>query len=992
MARRPKNIFTMNTYSRLTKRIRLLQMLVVLLAIAACATTAVAQDKGTVTLMGHLKDAVTKVDLPEAYVLWPDSAGETTDTVRCSATEWRNGERVTRAIFFKEVSRADSLYVFDVECDGYKRQTVSYRVEKLGKREKWREMPMIFLERAPRELKEVTVVASKVKFYNRGDTLVFNADAFQLAEGSMLDALIAQLPGVELNDDGQIKINGRFVESLLLNGREFLDGDNRLMLDNIAAYTVKNVEVYEGQNRKDKWTRDDTGQKELTMDVKLKKEYNAGWIVNAQGGVGTDDRYSGRLFANWFTSNHRLTLLGNANNLNDSRSPGKADTWTPDMMPDGTRRYQLAAAQYGFSNVAETVELDASVRYEQLRTNDYTTTQRTNFLETGDTYENSFARAHSKDTKLNTKANLWLRNTRHAGYLNLTANYRHRVNDGDDMAATFDEEQRDIDREVIETLYTDANPERLEAVVNRALTRTDGSMKQIDLRATPGVNFQLASGDRITFETYFRYNSQKEERWNDYTVNYGADPTPAVRRRQYFDDSPNRTITSVNNLSYRMSLNDNLRLTLNYEYRFSNVEKDSYMYALERLTDMGMFGVLPGGYLDTFDPANSYTSRNIENKHSLEPSVSYYKSNEKVAFSVNSFVSLSLKHQHLDYWRDGRAYQVKQSNFTVTSGRWRTYASLDFGTERNEEGRPVNRKHCIEYHFEVDPTTPDPFHRLDVVNDADPLNITLGNPDLKTAYELRHILSYEFSPKNVRHPLSEYVEVKYANTTNALTRGYVYDTRTGVRTTRTYNVDGNRTASFENTLRLQFGARNQFTLSSVTDASLQRYADMIGVDMTAPQKSVVDTRVLGEKLDFSWQIGKQTLTARGAVTGRRTTADREDFSTINARHYSYGLIGNFRLPAGFSIATDFTVYTRRGYGVGAIDRSDAVWNARLSYNPPFARKWVVMLDGFDMLHQLSNVNYAVNAAGRTVSYSNALPRYVMLSVQYRFTRQPKKRK
>lgn len=62
--------------------------------------------------------------------------------------------------------------------------------------------------------------ASKVKFYNRGDTLVYNADAFNLAEGSMLDALIQQLPDVELKDNGNIYVNGKYVEELLLNGKQ----------------------------------------------------------------------------------------------------------------------------------------------------------------------------------------------------------------------------------------------------------------------------------------------------------------------------------------------------------------------------------------------------------------------------------------------------------------------------------------------------------------------------------------------------------------------------------------------------------------------------------------------------------------------------------------------------------------------------------------------------------------------------------------------------
>lgn len=967
----------------------------VLLTIVLAASLATAADKNTITLYGKVKTALTKTDLTDAYVLWPDSTGEGVDSIKCDkGRRWNGSEVITSSDFYVQVPRVDSTYVFDIVCEGYMPKTMTFTVEKLGKRETYRELPLVLLERAPHKLKDVTVTASKIKFYNKGDTVVFNADAFQLAEGSMLDGLISQLPGVELNDDGQIKVNGEYVESLLLDGKEFFDGNNQLMLENIAAYTVKNVEVYKGQNKKEKWTGDESGPKHLTMDVKLKKEYNAGWIINLQGGAGTEDRYMGRLFAQWFNSTQRFSLIGNINNLNDNRRPGKADSWTPDMMPDGTRRYRLAAAEYSFENPEETVQLDARATFEQTLTNEFTTTDRTNFFTDSRTYENSYKRAKAKDTRFNSWASLWLRDDKRYGYLNLTANYRNKTNDGSDLSASFDTEHKDIDMEVVETLYTEADPSLLESVINRAATRTSGSMKNIDLRATPGIGIKLpGSGDRISFETYIRYNRQKEERWNDYTINYGADPNPAVRRRQYFDNSPNHTLTSVNNLSYNMQL-DHMYLRLNYEYRFSDQEKDSYMYALERLEDMGMFGELPAGYLDTFDPANSYTSRLIENSHSIQPYFQYYLRNDKLSFWTYVCPTLSMKHQHLDYWRGGRSQLIRQTNYIATIGNYRCMASIDFGPEKSEgEEKPgrTNFRHGLEYRLIVDPTTPDPFDRLDVINDTDPLNITLGNDNLLTAYQIRNELRYSYEPKRPNHPISNYVDLKYGITKNAIVRGFVYDSSTGVRTTRSYNVDGNRTASLANTFKLQFGRRDQFTLSSITDASIQRYSDMVGYDTPEPLPSQVDTRLIGEKLNFTWQIGKQSITARGSYTGRHSTSDREDFAPINAHHFSYGLNGDFKLPAGFGISTDFTVYTRRGYGSKELDTNDAIWNLRLSYNPPRARRWVFNLDGFDMLHQLSNVNYAVNATGRVISYTNTLPRYILLTVQYRLNIQPKKK-
>ena len=84
------------------------------------------------------------------------------------------------------------------------------------------------------------------------------------------------------------------------------------------------------------------------------------------------------------------------------------------------------------------------------------------------------------------------------------------------------------------------------------------------------------------------------------------------------------------------------------------------------------------------------------------------------------------------------------------------------------------------------------------------------------------------------------------------------------------------------------------------------------------------------------------------------------------------------------------IAVRRGYGVDYLDTTDPVWNVRLTYSHPRYTRWVFMADGFDLLHKLSNVNYAVTATGRTVTYTNSLPRYLMFSVQYRLNLQPKK--
>lgn len=175
-----------------------------------------------------------------------------------------------------------------------------------------------------------TVTASRVKFYTKKDTLVFNADAFQMAEGSMLDALIKQLPGVELKSNGEIYVNGKYVESLLLNGEEFFKKDNTVLLENLPSYTVNQVQVYKKQGDLSRFAGKNLGfDEEYVMDIKLKKQYSIGVLANAEGAAGTKDRYIGRLFALRFTPQSRVSAFANFNNINETRKPGESGDWTP---------------------------------------------------------------------------------------------------------------------------------------------------------------------------------------------------------------------------------------------------------------------------------------------------------------------------------------------------------------------------------------------------------------------------------------------------------------------------------------------------------------------------------------------------------------------------------------------------------------------------------------------------------------------------------------
>ena len=179
-------------------------------------------------------------------------------------------------------------YIIKAERKGYE---VAYKNAELKNHRE----NTIFVERIRMnkiyELKEVTVTSTKIKMVMKGDTIVYNADAFNLAEGSMLDALISKLPGANLNKNGEIFVNGKKIESLLVNGKNFFSGNPTAALENLPAYTVSKIKVYDQEGHASRMMKRDMDDKQYVMDVRLKKEYSTGYLGNLEGGLGSEDRY-----------------------------------------------------------------------------------------------------------------------------------------------------------------------------------------------------------------------------------------------------------------------------------------------------------------------------------------------------------------------------------------------------------------------------------------------------------------------------------------------------------------------------------------------------------------------------------------------------------------------------------------------------------------------------------------------------------------------------
>ena len=222
-------------------------------------------------------------------------------------------------IYYIGMSGKPGNYLVRVQKDGYEDGWAKVNIPE-GYKDNTLKVPMINMRKYIIKtigLDEVVVKATRIKVKMRGDTLVYDATAFQLPEGSMLQHLIEQLPGARMTDAGEIFINGRKIDELTLNSRSLFRGNKKVLMENLPYFTVKELKVYERQSLQAAIRGIKDEHPEYVMDVNLKDEYALTSIANVEAAGGTHDRYQTRAFGLMLTKTLTMGAFGNLNNIND---------------------------------------------------------------------------------------------------------------------------------------------------------------------------------------------------------------------------------------------------------------------------------------------------------------------------------------------------------------------------------------------------------------------------------------------------------------------------------------------------------------------------------------------------------------------------------------------------------------------------------------------------------------------------------------------------
>ena len=898
-------------------------------------------------------------------------------------------------------------YIIKCEKDGYETTYNDYEIKKIHKSQKYVQLDTpFFIKRIPKskKLKEVTVKATKIKFYSRGDTLVYNADAFELEEGSMLDALIQQLPDVELKEGGQIYVRGKRVNELLLNGRDFFNGDRHIILENLPSYMVNNVKVYEREDSIRKKT-DPYYQKSLSMDIQLKKKYSIGWIANAEAGAGTKEKMLGRLFALRFTPHSRLSLFASANNLNDDRKPGNNGDWSPLQQSVGQRTVYKGGLDYNIEEKKDRYRINGSLVANYTEGELASTTNRENFLTGGNTFGKSFYRQKSYSSGFNTSHSFSYRHKIHLGGMDITTfrfmptlSYNNNKHNSATASATLSEDANKIlGSNWKEELLSMNSSEALRTYgLNRTLQREKGHSHQFSTGTSWNLFLESPYNDNIGLYLYgnINYLTSRSKRFDHYTLQYFKPADTDFRNR--YDFNKNRAYSynvRVSHPNIYVFSKPSLRFNASYKFSYKFQERNRSLYLLNKLDSWGVdslhaLGDLPSvnEMLSLLD-ANSYQQTQTDKAHEASLNIQYGKDGTqhlKRTIIQASFVpTIRFENNHINYYRK----TVIDTTFSRNNVFFEPFFDLSaFPVKGSWADRWMFN---LQYNLKHD--APSMIYLIGVTDNSNPLNIMKGNKHLKNAST--HHVEMDFNK-----PLSRKRNLNMAANANIYTDkvalGYVYDRQTGVRTITPDNVNGNWNAAYSITYRSRLDKNDRWTFQTATGYTYINSVDLIGTSATANRsvRSRVSSSYIIESAYLRYNPNtKMDFYLKGAINYQNAQSTRENFSTINVCDFNYGVVARIELPLSFQLSTDMTMYSRRGYNDPSMNTNDLVWNARISKRFMHGNL-VCMLDAFDLLGNLSNVRRSIDAQGRVETWNNVTPHFALLHVIYRFNKQPKKNK
>jgi len=796
------------------------------------------------------------------------------------------------------------------------------------------------------QLKEAVITAEAPQVTVSEDTLVYNSSAYRVPQGSMLEELVKKLPGAEVAEDGTITINGKTIKKIMVNGKEFFTKDPKVAMKNLPVEMIDKIKSYDKKSDLARITGIDDGEEEAVIDLSVKKGMNQGWFGNLDAGYGNKERYLGKTMLNRFSDGDQLSVVANANNINDQGFPGGGGFRRGGGSNSGINAVKTTGLN--FATETSKLQLGGSVDYSHSDRDVKTISQSKTVLKDG---SSSFAKGLNSQLNKSEAVNAdFQMEWKPDSLTNIIFRPSFSYSSGDNLSNSHSltsSTDNLLQYTLNESLFTDD----IDDLINYSLRKSSSFTKGVSTDGNLQINRKLNNkGRNITLRMSYGYSNDNSDQYSYSKARYFKNDSLS-EQNQYVDNVNNGYNYRIQaTYSEPIFTNRFLQFSYSYQHKYQKTDKNTYDYT---------------------DQENYLNNR-------LDSLSKFYQN----TYDTHEF-NLSLKTIREKYqYNIGFSVQPQQSTTTYEQGK------INVDTTRNV----VNFSPTFDYRYRFNKQTqlrinyrgrtsqPNMTDLLPITDNSDPLNIKKGNPSLKPSYSNNFMLFYNtFRPETQR---SMMLRFSFTNTINSVSNVVTYDKETGRRISKPENINGNWSTNggFVFTTPLK---NKKFTLSTFSDGSYNNmvsYTSLTNADDAA--KNTTRNLNLSERLngafrndwfEFGLNSGVQYSASRNSL---QSESNQETFD------YSFGANTNITLPWSVTLATDASYAMRSGYS-GGLDRNELIWNAQVAKNFLKKKQATISFQIYDILKQQSNLSRSISEGVTRDTEYNAINSYFMFHFVYR---------
>ncbi|MFY0687086.1 MAG: outer membrane beta-barrel protein [Cyclobacteriaceae bacterium] len=793
-------------------------------------------------------------------------------------------------------------------------------------------------------LGEVVIEGSAVPVEKKGDTTVYNADAFQTNPDATAADLVSKMPGMSVTEDG-VEANGEAIQQVLLDGKRFFGQDPLLALNTVPAEVVNQVEVFDQQSERARLTGFDDGNTTKTMNVITKEEKRNGQFGKLYAGYGTDKRYKLEGNINHMNKGKQLSVLGMSNNVNQrsftdsnilgtggSRRGGRrfSNSSGGNSQPSGITKTQSVGLNFS-NDWKEKGRLELSYFMDDRNKENEQTSSRETFFERGSQYYDEFSTSFSDN-------------------MNHRFNMRMEYNVNKSNSIVFTPRLTLQNNSSLD--YTDGKSlNSSQTLINQTLNNYAGDNNGIDFNGSLLLRHKFErSGRSLT--------ANISNQISDSDLEFIYEDLNADSLLQYLTYNTNRTLST--NIGYTEPIGMSSQLQIDYELS-SNTRKnelDAFSYDTEsineKLQELGL-----SSYFN-----NDYTTH--------APSVGF----SKRSFQNNFSIRLTYQHANLE------SEQLFPSEYYVPRSFDNIIPSMFARFNLSEETSVFMR-------YSANTSMPSASQLQEVIDNSDPLFYSMGNSELNQSYN--HRLMGRISKTNIEknRSLSNFL---FASQTN----DYITNTTIVARqdTTLQGGIVLQRGAQLSRPTNLDgfWSIRDNTTYSFVLTPLKTNVNTSVGVGYTRIPGmnnnvlNVSETFNVNGRVNFASNISEKVdFNLFYAINGNRVL---NSVSSRQNSEYTLQTIGgkvNFILPKNLVIRSDANYQIYQGVSE-EFDTQYLLWNVNVAKKFLKDNRGEIGIVIFDLLKQNQSISQNITSAYLEETRSLVLTQYFMGTFTYQIRR------